>query len=357
MAGERRSTTRPSAGALSRDLTVQRSTTVSRIALVVGVVTVIALAAVPFWAEQSTSRTLVSLLTLIALAQMWNLLAGYAGLMSVGQQGYIGIGAYSLWLLTDVFGLNPFLAVPLTGLFAAVISLPTAALVFRLKGGYFAIGTWVMAELFRLAVANIPQTGGGSGKTISSVARMSVDDRMLGTYWLALAVAVGSVLIVYGILRARVGLALTAIRDNEPAVESLGVHVFRAKLSAYVLAAFGCAVAGAVVYLNLLRIQPDPSFSISWTATMIFIVVIGGVGTIEGPIVGALIYFALQETLSNYGSWYLILLGTLAVVITVWFPGGLWGTLVRRWRVHLFPVQRRLRLGDAVAPSGEGEGA
>jgi branched-chain amino acid transport system permease protein len=318
----------------------------------VGVIVVVILAAVPFWAEQSTSRTLVSLLTLIALAQMWNLLAGYAGLISVGQQGYIGIGAYSLWLLSDVFGIHPFLAVPLTGLFAVAISLPTAALVFRLRGGYFAIGTWVMAEIFRLAVANIPQTGGGSGTTISTVAMMSVEGRMRGTYWLALTVAVGSVVVVYAVLRARVGLALTAIRDNEPAVESLGVHVFRAKLSAYVLAAFGCAVAGSVIYLNLLRIQPDPSFSIAWTATMIFIVVIGGVGTIEGPILGALIYFALQETLSNYGSWYLILLGTLAVVITVWFPGGLWGTLVRRWRAHLFPVQRRLRVGEAVETPG-----
>lgn len=343
MAGPAERDARVGATAL-RDIAVQRSTAASKTALVVGLFAVVVLATVPFWAEQSTSRTLVSLLTLIALAQMWNLLAGYAGLMSVGQQGYIGIGAYSLWLLTDVFGINPFLAVPLTGLFAAVISLPTAALVFRLKGGYFAIGTWVMAEIFRLIVANIPQTGGGSGKTIAAVAQMPVDDRMRGTYWLALAVAVGAVLVVYGILRARVGLALTAIRDNEPAVESLGVHVFRAKLSAYVLAAFGCAVAGSVVYLNLLRIQPDPSFSVSWTATMIFIVVIGGVGTIEGPILGAVIYFALQETLSSYGSWYLILLGALAVVITVWFPGGLWGTLVRRWRVHLFPVQRRLRV-------------
>ncbi|MBU2601293.1 MAG: branched-chain amino acid ABC transporter permease [Actinobacteria bacterium] len=333
-----------------RDLSVQRSTTLSKTALVIGVVTVAVLVSVPLWADQSTSRTLVSLLTLIALAQMWNLLAGYAGLMSVGQQGYIGIGAYSLWLLTDVFGLHPFLAVPLTGLFAAAISLPTAALVFRLKGGYFAIGTWVMAEILRLIVANIPQTGGGSGRTITAVAQMPVDVRMRGTYWLALAAAVGAVLVVYAILRARVGLALTAIRDNEPAVESLGVHVFRAKLSAYVLAAFGCAVTGAVVYMNLLRIQPDSSFSISWTATMIFIVVIGGVGTIEGPILGAIIYFTLQETLSSYGSWYLILLGVLAVVITVWFPGGLWGTLVRRWGVHLFPVQRRLRLGKADEP-------
>ncbi len=328
----------------SRQITVHHSTATSRVALAVSAVVVAILITVPFWAEQRTSRTLVSLLTLIALAQMWNLLAGYAGLVSVGQQGYIGIGAYSLWLLTDVFGVPPFLAVPMTGFFAAAISLPTAGLVFRLKGGYFAIGTWVMAELFRLAVANIPQTGGGSGKTITSVAQMAVTTRMRGTYWLALACAVGAIVVVYALLRARVGLALTAIRDNEPAVESLGVHVFRAKLWAYVVAAFGCGVTGSVIYLNLLRIQPDPSFSIQWTAIMIFIVVIGGVGTIEGPILGALIFFALQETLSQHGSWYLILLGVLAVIITVWFPGGLWGTVVRRWHIHLFPVRRRLLL-------------
>ena len=240
---------------------------------------------------------------------MWNLLAGYAGLMSVGQQAYIGIGAYGLWIFTDKVGLHPVLAVLGAGVLAAIISVPTAALLFRLRGGYFAIGTWVMAEAFRLIVANNDWLGGGSGVTITSVTHMKVSDRIHLTYWLALAVAVGVVLLVYFVLRSRLGLGLTAIRDNEVAAESLGVRVFRTKLWVYIIAAFGAGVTGAAIYMNLLRVQPDAAFGISWTAFTIFIVIIGGFGTIEGPILGAAIYFALQETLSQNGSAYLILLG------------------------------------------------
>jgi branched-chain amino acid transport system permease protein len=149
-------------------------------------------------------------------------------------------------------------------------------------------------------------------------------------------------------------LALTAIRDNETGARGLGVRTFRTKLYVYLVAAFGCGVTGAVIYLNLLRIQPDAAFSINWTAFIIFIVVIGGVGTIEGPILGTVIYFALQETLADYGAWYLVLLGVLAVVITLRARMGLWG-LVRRFRpIQLFPVQRRLTYLPP-APSGSEE--
>ena len=117
----------------------------------------------------------------------------------------------------------------------------------------------------------------------------------------------------------------------------------------YVLSSLGCGLAGAVVYLNLLRIQPDAAFSVNWTALMIFVVVIGGVGTIEGPVVGAVLYFALQETLADYGSWYLILVGVVAVVITLKVPGGLWGLITGRRPVYLFPLQRRL---ERPKPSG-----
>lgn len=308
---------------------------------------VIAAATVPLWTSTRTARTLITFLTLLAFAQMWNLLGGYSGMVSVGQQAYIGIGAYSLWFIADKTPLHPFLGVPLAGVFAAVIAVPTAVLVFRLRGGYFAIGTWVVAETYRLIAANSSRLGGGTGVTVTSAGRLGQDVRIYGTYWLALLVAVGAVLAVYLLLRSRTGLALTSIRDNDIASESLGVRVWRTKLKVYVLSAFGFGAAGAVVYLNLLRIQPDSSFSINWTAFTIFIVVIGGVGTLEGPIIGTVIYFTLQETLSRYGSWYLILLGAIAIAITVWSPGGIWGFVQRRWDVYLFPVRRTLKVDAA----------
>jgi branched-chain amino acid transport system permease protein len=335
-----------------------------RIGGAVALVALVILAAGPAWALDSVLRTLIGFFTLLALAQMWNLLAGYAGLVSIGQQAYIGIGAYALLELVDTFHLNVLLAVLLAGLVAALISIPTGALAFRLRGGYFAIGTWVIAEVYRLAVANVSQLGGGSGITLTGLSSMDRSTRLYLIYWLALGCGVGAVAVTYLLLRRRLGLALTATRDSETAAEALGVHAFRAKFTVYVIAALGCGLTGAVIYLNLLRLQPDATFSVNWTAFMIFAVIIGGVGSIEGPIIGAVVFTVLQETLSRYGAWYLIVLGLVAIVITVWARRGLWGVLADRFGVSFFVTRRRLELpagqpaeGSAVrAPAGAGEG-
>lgn len=305
------------------------------------------LASVPWWASEGQARNLVEFFSLLALAQMWNLLAGYAGLVSIGQQAFVGIGAYGLYAVGDKGGVHPVLAVALAGLAAAAISVPAAAVAFRLRGGYFAIGTWVIAEVFRLLTVNGADLhfdlGGGSGVTILSAAGLERTFRAHATYFWALGLGAGSVLLSYLLLRSRIGLALTAARDDETAARSLGIDVLRAKVIVYVIAALGCGLAGAVIYLNLLRVQPDAAYDVNWTAYVIFIVVIGGIGTIEGPIIGTIVFFALQQKLSQYGVWYLILLGSVAVVAAVWFRGGIWGVIGRRFDLRLFPVQRRLR--------------
>ena len=331
---------------------VERATMASRAGAVVALVALVVLGTAPLWARTSVLRTLIGFFTLLALASMWNLLAGYAGLVSIGQQAYIGIGAYGLYWLSDSAGLDPFASVPLAALMAAVLSVPIAVLAFRLRGGYFAIGTWVIAEALRLLIANTPQLGGGSGVTITAVSGYDRQTRVYLTYWLAFAVGVGAVALTYLLLRRRLGLALTANRDSETGARSLGVDVYRVKLVVYVVAAFGCALAGAVIYLNLLRIQPDAAFSVNWSAFMIFIVVIGGVGTIEGPIVGAVLFFVVQETLAQYGSWYLILLGLVAVAVALRARHGLWGLVAERTGISLFPVRRRLKLPAPPAAGG-----
>lgn len=321
---------------------VARSRRLHLYVLIVSVIVVAVLASVPMWAQVGTSRTMITLFGLVALAQMWNLLGGYAGLISVGQQAFIGIGAYGLWFLADRLNIHPFVAVIGAAALAALIALPIAPLLFRLRGGYFAIGTWVFAEIMRIIVSNIQATGGGSGTTIMSAAGIPFETRIPGTYWIGLTVAVGSILIVYFLLRSKVGLGLTAIRDDDLAAQSSGVNIFRSKLIVFVVAAFGCGAMGAVVSLNLLFIQPSASFSINWTAFAIFMVVIGGFGSIEGPLIGAVIFFALQQSLSQHGSTYMLLLGAIAVVMATKAPRGIWGWVVQRWDLHLFPVRRGL---------------
>jgi branched-chain amino acid transport system permease protein len=322
---------------------VERTTPASRAGAVVAVLLIAALIALPWTRDAGLMRVIVEFIALLTLAQMWNLLAGYAGLVSIGQQAYVGLGGYALMVLADDLGVNPFLAVPLAGLVATAFALPTAALVFRFSGGYFAVGTWAVAEVYRLLIANTGTLGRGTGRTLKAVFPLARETRELATYALALALGVTAIVAIYLYLRSRLGLGLMAVRDSEPASQSLGVDVFRTKLAVYLIAAFGTGTTGALIYLNLLRISPDAAFSINWTAYTIFIVVIGGLGTLEGPIVGTVVFFLLRELLADYGSWYMILLGTLAVAAMTRYPQGLWGLIVDRWDLRFFPVQRLVR--------------
>jgi branched-chain amino acid transport system permease protein len=321
---------------------VGQATTASRIAAVAGMVLLVFLASLPTWGDAGTMRLLIEFFTLLALAEMWNLLAGYAGLVSIGQQAFIGLGAYGLYTFGDLAGLHPLFAVALTAAGVGLIALATSFFVFRLEGGYFAVGTWVIAEVFRLIVASTQAVGAGTGVSIRSLAQFGPQGRIALTYWLALGVGFAAVAIGAVIMRSRLGLALRAIRDSDVAARSLGVNVFRAKVAVYLIAAVGCAIAGSIIYMNLLRIQPTAAFGVQWAAWIIFIVVIGGLGSIEGPIIGTAVFIGLRELLSDYGSAYLIVLGALAVAITILAPRGLWGVFDARFSISLFGIQRRL---------------
>jgi branched-chain amino acid transport system permease protein len=307
-----------------------------------GVVLLLALT-VPLWARSGTMRTIVEFMYLLALAQMWNLLAGYAGLVSVGQQGWVGLGGYALLVLADDMGINLFVAVFLAGLVALILAWPTALLVFRLRGGYFAIGTWVVAEVFQLLVASSTEwLQGGSGPSLRAAGEMARATRENGTYLIAIFIGLGSIALVYYLMRSKTGLGLTAIRDSEVAAGSLGINTYRLKLAIFLLCAFGTGVVGGLIYLTVINVRPAAAFSVQWTAFMIFIVVIGGIGTIEGPIIGTIIFFIIREYLSNFGEWSFILLGGIAVVMMLFAPQGVWGLIRQRFDLELFPIRRRL---------------
>ncbi len=328
-------------------LRVERSTPESRVFAVFLALALAALAALPWWAGPGAMRLVAEMAYYLALAQLWNLLAGYAGLVSVGQQAFVGIGGYALYYLTSQFNVHPLVALALAGPIAAAISLPMAFAVFRLRGAYFAVGTWVLSEILALVVTLDPTLGAGSGMSLTpAIVRQISPDRAgrdLIVYWIALGIVAIVFAAAYLLLRSRHGLALTAIRDSEPASESLGVDTFRTKLIVYVVTAACTGLVGAFIFLQKLRISPEAGFSVNdWTVVVIFMVVIGGIGTLEGPIVGMLIYFGLREALAQYGTWYLILLGMAAVAIMLLAQDGLWGLVAKRFNLHLFPVRRHL---------------
>jgi branched-chain amino acid transport system permease protein len=308
----------------------------------------VVLALVPFAFTENTTEKLTELFILIILAGMWNVLAGYGGLVSVGQQAFIGVGAYATVFFAER-SVNGFAAVVLAAVVAAVISLPVSLLVFRLRGGQFAIGMWVVAEVFRLLVTNDQSIGGGTGRSLTALNVCDPADRQAYTYWLALAFMALLLVAGFVLLRSRLGASLQAIRDDETAAASMGVRVTRAKRAVFVLAALGCGAAGALTIVNTLRVQPDSIFGIQWTAYMIFMVLLGGLGTFEGPVLGALVLFGIQQEFQDQGSWYLVGLGAVAIVVTLIAPRGLWGLCVERFGIRLLPVGYEVRgAGDVV---------
>lgn len=326
---------------------VTRRSTTSTLAMALLVLIVILLASAPWWAGRAEMRLMGEIFLYMALASLWNLLAGYAGLVSVGQQAYVGLGGYMLFALTMLAGVPILAALPLAALVGAVLAMPIAALIFRLRGAYFAIGTWVIAEVFRLSFAQISALGGGSGASLPAglvkTLADSRDAREALAYWLALGVVVLVIGAAFALLRSRHGLALTAIRDNELAARSLGINIWRTKFTVYVIVSGLTTLVGALIFLQKLRISPDAAFSANdWTAFVIFIVVIGGIGTLEGPILGTLVFFALRETLSELGTTYLIALGAVAILVMLKAPRGLWGLIRSRSGAELFPLSRRV---------------
>lgn len=335
---------------------VVHSTMASRIGVAFWIVLVAVLIAIPYWRDRQAMRLLTEIYSFVALASLWNLLAGYAGLVSVGQQAFVGLGGYTLYLCALWAGVNPMLGLPLAGLLGGLISIPIVVLLLKLRGAYFTIGSWVVAELFLQIFQLVPAVGGGSGISLPATVVLSIaksrSTRESVIYWIFLALAVAVIGVIVILLRTRYGLALQAIRDNETAAKSNGIDVNRARAVVFVVAAAATAIVGSMIFLQKLSITPFSAFSINdWTVNMIFITVIGGVGRVEGPILGTVIYFVLREFLADLASTYLIILGVVAIGVMLKAPKGIWGHVADRFGWQLFPLARRLV--RAVQPRAE----
>jgi branched-chain amino acid transport system permease protein len=269
----------------------------------------------------------------LAMTNMWNLLAGYSGLISLCPAAFVGLAGYTMTVMTWL-GL-PYYAGILPGgivaaLFAMVISIP----VFRLKGIYFAIGTLVVPEILRYVFllwkpVGGPMDGKGRGYTVLGVAEVSQRE----VYWLAMAIGIGSILLMRSILRSKLGSGLAAIRDNDSTAASCGINVFNLKLYSFVIAAFVTGIAGTIFYIYQGFIEPTSAFSIQWLITVMLATVIGGGGTEEGPVVGTVIVVFLYFLLATYAQISLIIQGIILVGIMLLAPRGI-VSYVRKWVVR-----------------------
>ncbi|WP_230312602.1 branched-chain amino acid ABC transporter permease [Paracoccus lichenicola] len=317
-------------------------------------VTAVLLAALPVIGSRALVQDLFMVLCLLVLALNWNMLAGFAGLVSVGQQAFVGIGAYGMFACVILWGMDPLAGLLVGGLVAMALSVPVAFFTFRLNGAYFAIGTWAVADIARLSLGQWRALGGGTGtalpksavqdmpgieaiRTLIGGSRAAAVDAL--TYWLALALVLAMLAASWLFLRSRMGLGLQAVRDNPVAARSVGVDPVRLKALVFLLTAFGTGICGGLLFIQIGRISPDAAFSLlDWTAFVIFIVVIGGIGTLPGPVVGVLVFYGLQRLLADYGTVYLIVLGLIGIAIMLFARRGLWGALTRRTGLDPVPL-------------------
>jgi branched-chain amino acid transport system permease protein len=294
------------------------------------IIVVILLAVLPVSGlPQSWTLYLLMFFLILAMSNMWNLVAGYTGMISLAQPAFLGLAGYTL-------AITSFIHVPwwggllggavVAGIFAFLMSFA----VFKLSGVYFAIGTLVVPEALRIVFLNWKPvggtfSGGGAGYNIKGLTEITMTD----IYWLAMAIGVLSAIIVYFVLRSNLGLGIAAIRDNQRAAASVGVNTFRIKLYPFVIGAIVTGLAGGIFFLYQPFILPDAIFNVKWTMIILLATVIGGLRTEGGPIIGSIIYVFLYFLLANYGDYSLLIQGVILVVIMLVSPQGIVGILKR----------------------------
>ena len=286
--------------------------------------------------SSNTMRYLMKIFLYITMGEMWNLLSGFTGMTSLGNQTFIGLAGYSVAVMTSTYKMPIWLGVLVAFVLAGIVSFLLSFVLFRMRGMYFAIATWVIAEAICTWFLSWKYVNQGGGMSINARPYPKTPD----IYLMALTLCVIAMIVVYALLRTKTGLGLTAMRDDADAASSVGVDIFRSKLLVYVVAAVFTALAGAIFFINKGTIYPSSGFDISWTVSMVFIVIIGGIGTVSGPILGAIIYVLLEEFLAHLPGWSNIILGAIAILVIIFLPNGIMGTLQKKLNFEIFSQKR-----------------
>jgi branched-chain amino acid transport system permease protein len=290
----------------------------------------------------NTIRLLFVTFVWVTVSIAWNILGGFGGQVSFGFAVFYGLGAYTAALAVNS-GLHTVLALLLAAGVAALASLAIGLPTFRLRGPYFAIATIGVSEAVRVVMTNVSMTGGASGYRILETRPF----HQLDHFYIALALAVLAVAASTRIRRSSFGLALIAIRENEDAASDLGVNAFRAKLLAHACAAALTGAAGGVYAQYAAFIHPQGVFAFSIGVAILLMPIIGGVGTIWGPVIGAVVYGLIHEELvASFPQLHLLIYGSLLILIVLFEPAGLFGLLDRWFRV--LTGARRIRAANPL---------
>ncbi|MBX4989947.1 branched-chain amino acid transport system permease protein [Rhizobium binae] len=287
----------------------------------------------------------------LTIALAWNLLGGFSGIVLIGMPLFIGIGGYTLYIVANFLAVPPYPVIAICAAVSAILAYVLSPLLFRLQGAQLAIGSWVMAEIARLLCLVTPAVGAGGGLNLEVMKSVARNWRLPLNFASAALVLFITLLAIVVLLKSRFGLGLRAMRDSDAAAEAMGVRTNRVRLYTLVLAAGISGAAGACYYITSIQITPNSAFSQNWIAMTIFIVILGGIGSVEGPIFGAIVYFLLRETLSGLGPGYFVISGLLAIVVTIFLPEGVWGLVRRVIRIDLLPVAHQPSAEPPALPS------
>ena len=299
----------------------------------------VAAALLPLAVHNPTHLNLAILVLMAAqLGVAWNILGGYAGQVSLGHAAFYGLGAYTSTMLLLNFGINPWLGMLLGGVTAALLSLAFGWSCFRLKGHYFAMATIAVAELVQITFTNWDYAGSAVGLTIPMAQRgwaaMVFADKA-SYYWLALGLLLLTLLANWAVERSHIGYYLRAIKDEPDAARSIGINIARYKQIALSLSAFFTALGGSLYAQKELYIDPNSVLSTALSIKMALVAILGGVGTLFGPVVGSLVLTSIEElTRTFFGGGGrgtdTIIYAALIIVIAVFYPSGLIGWFRQR---------------------------
>jgi branched-chain amino acid transport system permease protein len=307
----------------------------------------IALIAYP-WVFRSNYAINVGFLILFAayLGQSWNIAGGFAGQTSFGHVVFFGVGAYVSAILQTTYGVNPWLAWPFAALAGAFVGWLIGVLSYRagLKGSYFALITLAVAEVGRILANSVPITKGGLGILVRAdprAANFQFKDSVW-LYYIALALCLFSILAAWQLTRSRFGARLAAIRENEDAAQALGIDTFREKVKCLTLSGGLCGAGGTVYVQKYLYIDPSIAFGVDKSVEMLLVAMIGGAGTVLGPLIGSGVLHVVGELTRDLGNMLpgvinaqplsIVVYGVVLIVIVAWLPDGLIGLFRKRSR-------------------------